>query len=226
MRYKLSEPRQPSLEEMLSDPIVWMVMKSDGVEEHELRSLLKRVAADLVVEGASTPRAETVAEPCGGYRRGVGIMLLNHRNEVFVGQRADAQGDAWQMPQGGIDDDEQPREAAFRELKEEIGTDKARIIAESKTWLRYDLPPDLRQRWDNRWRGQQQKWFVMRFQGVDADINVATEHPEFSAWKWVSIEHLPDLIVSFKRQLYLDLLQELRESGTVAHVGKPDSSGQ
>ena len=226
MRYKLSEPRQPSLEETLSDPIAWMVMKSDGVEEHELRSLLKRVAAVLVVEGASTPRAETVAEPCGGYRRGVGIMLLNHQNEVFVGQRADAQGDAWQMPQGGIDDDEQPREAAFRELKEEIGTDKARIITESKTWLRYDLPPDLRQRWDNRWRGQQQKWFVMRFQGVDADINVATEHPEFSAWKWVSIEHLPDLIVSFKRQLYLDLLKELRESGTVAHVGKPDSSGQ
>ncbi len=222
MRYKLSEPRQPSLEEMLSDPIVWMVMKSDGVEEHELRSLLKRVAADLVVEGASTPRAETVAEP-SGYRRGVGIMLLNHQNEVFVGQRADAQGDAWQMPQGGIDDDEQPREAAFRELKEEIGTDKAQIIAESKTWLRYDLPPDLRQRWNNRWRGQQQKWFVMRFQGVDADINVATEHREFSAWKWVSIEHLPDLIVSFKRQLYLDLLQELRESGAVAHVGKPDS---
>jgi putative (di)nucleoside polyphosphate hydrolase len=208
---------------MLSDPIVWMVMKSDGVEEHELRSLLKRVAADLVVEGASTPRVETVAEPCGGYRRGVGIMLLNHQNEVFVGQRADAQGDAWQMPQGGIDDDEQPREAAFRELKEEIGTDKAQIIAESKTWLRYDLPPDLRQRWNNRWRGQQQKWFVMRFQGVDADINVATEHPEFSAWKWVSIERLPDLIVSFKRQLYLDLLQELRESGAVAHVGKPDS---
>jgi len=226
MRYKLSEPRQPSLEEMLSDPIVWMVMKSDGVEEHELRSLLKRVAADLVVEGASTPRVETVAEPCGGYRRGVGIMLLNHQNEVFVGQRADAQGDAWQMPQGGIDDDEQPREAAFRELKEEIGTDKAQIIAESKTWLRYDLPPDLRQRWNNRWRGQQQKWFVMRFQGVDADINVATEHPEFSAWKWVSIERLPDLIVSFKRQLYLDLLQELRQSGAVAHVGKPDSSGQ
>jgi putative (di)nucleoside polyphosphate hydrolase len=223
MRYKLSEPRQPSLEEMLSDPIVWMVMKSDGVEEHELRSLLKRVAADLVVEGASTPRVETVAEPCGGYRRGVGIMLLNHQNEVFVGQRADAQGDAWQMPQGGIDDDEQPREAAFRELKEEIGTDKAQIVTESKTWLRYDLPPDLRRRWGNRWRGQQQKWFVMRFQGVDADINVATEHPEFSAWKWVSIERLPDLIVSFKRQLYLDLLQELRESGAVAHVGKPDS---
>jgi len=87
MRYKPSEPRQPSLEEMLSDPIVWMVMKSDGVDEHELRSLLKRVAADLVVGGASTSGVETMAEPSGGYRRGVGIMLLNNRNEVLVGQR-------------------------------------------------------------------------------------------------------------------------------------------
>jgi putative (di)nucleoside polyphosphate hydrolase len=130
------------------------------------------------------------------------------------------------MPQGGINKDEEPREAAFRELKEEIGTDKARIIAESKAWLRYDLPPALRKRWDNRWRGQQQKWFVMRFEGVDADINVAREQSEFSAWKWVPIEHLPDLIVSFKRQLYVDLLQELRESGTVAHVGGPNSSAQ
>jgi putative (di)nucleoside polyphosphate hydrolase len=130
------------------------------------------------------------------------------------------------MPQGGINKDEEPREAAFRELKEEIGTDKARIIAESKAWLRYDLPPALRKRWDNRWRGQQQKWFMMRFEGVDADINVAREQSEFSAWKWVPIEHLPDLIVSFKRQLYVDLLQELRESGTVAHVGGPNSSAQ
>jgi putative (di)nucleoside polyphosphate hydrolase len=130
------------------------------------------------------------------------------------------------MPQGGIDEDEDPRDAAFRELKEEIGTDKAQIIAESKDWLRYDLPPGLRKRWDNRWRGQQQKWFVMRFKGVDADINVPSEQPEFSAWKWVSIERLPDLIVSFKRQLYLDLVREFRESGAVRDVGRPNSSGQ
>ena len=83
------------------------------------------------------------------------------------------------MPQGGIDEDEDPRNAAFRELREEIGTDKAEVIAESKVWLRYDLPPEFRKRWDNRWRGQQQKWFVMRFLGVDADIDVATEHPSF-----------------------------------------------
>lgn len=226
MRDEHSKAHQPSLEEMLSDPIVWMVMKSDGIEEHELRSLLKRVAENLVVGDESTSGVETMAEPSSRYRRGVGIMLLNNRNEVLVGRRTDAEGEAWQMPQGGINENEEPRETALRELKEEIGTDKARIIAESKAWLRYDLPPALRKRWDNRWRGQQQKWFVMRFEGVDADINVASEQPEFSAWKWVPIEHLPDLIVSFKRQLYVDLLRELRESGTVTHVGGPDAPGQ
>lgn len=221
MRNKYLDPHQPSLEEMLADPIVWMVMKSDRVEEHELRSLLKCVAADLAAGGRPMPTTAEVSDPSGAYRRGVGIMLLNHRHEVFVGQRADAHGDAWQMPQGGIDDDEDPRDAAFRELREEIGTDKAQIVAESKAWLRYDLPPELRKRWNDRWQGQQQKWFVMRFQGADADINIATEHAEFSAWKWVAIEYLPELIVSFKRQLYLDLLQELRESGTISDAGQP-----
>lgn len=149
------------------------------------------------------------------YRRGVGIMLLNEHNQVFVGQRVDAGTDAWQMPQGGIDENEDPGEAAFRELKEEIGTDRAQIIAESKAWLRYDLPPALRKRWGDRYQGQQQKWFVMRFQGTDPDINIATEHREFCAWKWVPIKHLPGLIVSFKRQLYLDLRREFEEAGTI-----------
>ena len=217
MRDKPSEPYQPSLEEMLADPIIWMIMKSDRVEEHELRSLLKRVAADLAAGGADMSDTEAMVSS-SEYRRGVGIMLLNDQNKVFVGRRADAQDEAWQMPQGGIDDNEEPREAAFRELKEEIGTDKAQIIAESKHWRRYDLPPNFRKRWNNRWRGQQQKWFVMRFQGVDSDINIAGEHPEFSAWKWVSIEQLADLIVSFKRQLYVDLVHEFRESGAVAGI--------
>ena len=125
-----------------------------------------------------------MAEPGGDYRRGVGIMLLNNRNEVSVGQRADAQGEAWQMPQGGIDEDKN----RTKQFSRTEGGDRHRQGADhrqSKAWLRYDLPPALRKRWDNRWRGQQQKWFVMRFEGVDADINVASEQPEFSAWKWI-----------------------------------------
>jgi putative (di)nucleoside polyphosphate hydrolase len=180
-----------------------------------LRNLLKRVALDLAGRRAPTLDTDPATELSGSYRRGVGIMLLNQHREVFVGQRLETQGEAWQMPQGGIDEGEEPRDAAFRELREEIGTDKAEIVAESKAWLRYDLPSQLRKRGNDRWLGQQQKWFVMRFRGTDTDINIATEHPEFSAWKWISVEHLPNLIISFKRQLYLDLLQELRESGII-----------
>ncbi len=210
MPRKKDKLREPSLEELLADPIVWMVMQSDRVEKSELRQLLTRVAGELAAGSTHASDAGTASD---AYRRGVGIMLLNSQGHVFVGKRVDTEGEAWQMPQGGIDDDEEPRDAAFRELKEEIGTDNAEIIAESKAWLRYELPTQLRKRWGDRWQGQQQKWFVMRFRGMDADLNIATEHPEFSAWKWVSVEHLPNLIVSFKRQLYIDLLTELQDTG-------------
>jgi putative (di)nucleoside polyphosphate hydrolase len=143
-----------------------------------------------------------------GYRPAVGIMLLNPENRVFVAQRREMPG-AWQMPQGGIDPGEGPRQAAFRELAEEIGTAKAEVIAESAQWLRYDLPPELVGRvWGGRYRGQAQKWFAMRFLGRDAEINLETEHPEFDAWQWVPAADLPRLIVPFKRQLYLDILAE------------------
>lgn len=153
------------------------------------------------------------------YRPGVGIMLLNRRGEVFVARRADIPGEAWQMPQGGIDEGEEPRAAAFRELREEIGTDQATILAESKSWLRYDLPTELIDTARHRhWRGQRQRWFVMRFTGEDNEIDLATEHREFDAWKWVSIDELPNLVVSFKRQVYLDLMAEFPEvSHGVAH---------
>jgi putative (di)nucleoside polyphosphate hydrolase len=145
------------------------------------------------------------------YRRGVGIMLLNPRNDVFVAQRVDFPGDAWQMPQGGIDTGESPREAALRELKEEIGTNKAEFLAETKRWLAYDFPPKLRERFQQgRFQGQRQKWFAMRFTGKDSDIDLATAHPEFKAWKWAEPEDLPRLIVPFKRGVYLDLLEEFR----------------
>ena len=148
------------------------------------------------------------------YRPAVGIMLLNPAGLAFIGRRIDMPAGlaAWQMPQGGIDPGEPPRQAAFRELKEEIGTDKAEILAETRGWLHYDLPSDIASRmWSGRWRGQRQKWFLMRFTGEDADINPATEHPEFDAWEWVEPPQLPDLIVPFKRPLYCDLLAEFRE---------------
>ena len=143
------------------------------------------------------------------YRPGVGILLLNERGEVFVGRRADLKDEAWQMPQGGIDEGETTQQAALRELKEEIGTDKADLIAESRGWFTYAVPAELaRKKWGGRWKGQRQKWMVMLFRGSDSDIDLGAEHPEFDAWRWARVEELPKLAVSFKRQLYLDVIGE------------------
>ena len=143
------------------------------------------------------------------YRRGVGVILLNREGHVFVAQRIDMPSAAWQMPQGGIDKGEAPLAAARRELAEETGTQLAELIAESQGWYDYDLPADLVPRiWRGRYRGQTQKWFAFRFLGEDRDIDIETEKPEFSAWKWAPMRDLPSLIVPFKRQLYRDLLEE------------------
>ena len=143
------------------------------------------------------------------YRAGVGVMLANRAGGVFVGQRFDSTVEAWQMPQGGIDPGEDPWTAALRELGEETGVLPHLIekIAEIPDWLSYDLPPDLRGGiWKGRYRGQRQKWYALRFLGSDADVNIATAHAEFRAWKWADPHTLPDLIVPFKRQLYADLV--------------------
>ncbi len=143
------------------------------------------------------------------YRPCVGIMLLNPENRVFVAQRRDMKSTAWQMPQGGIDSGEAPIEAAWREMREEIGTNRARLLAESAGWYHYDLPEELAsQLWGGRYRGQKQKWFAFRFEGTDRDIDIATERPEFTSWKWAPMQDLPSLIVPFKRQLYRDILAE------------------
>ena len=143
-----------------------------------------------------------------GYRQGVGVVLLNAKNRVFVAQRIDTTEPAWQMPQGGLDQGEDPYAAALRELKEETGTDKAILIAETKDWLRYDLPEDLQAKmWKGKYRGQEQKWYLMRFTGTDADINIETEHPEFSDWKWAEFTTLPDMIVGFKKELYRQIVE-------------------
>jgi len=145
------------------------------------------------------------------YRPCVGIMLLNSEGKVFVGRRLDQTVEGWQMPQGGIDEGEDVRTALFRELREEAGTDKAEIIAEMEEWITYDLPPHLvGVAFHGRYRGQKQKWFALRFLGEDSDIDLATHHPEFSAWKWVEMEALLDLIVPFKRDTYRKVIAALR----------------
>ena len=143
------------------------------------------------------------------YRQGVGVMLLNAAGHVLVGKRIDTRAEAWQMPQGGIDAGETPEAAALRELAEETGVTRARILARAQALYHYDLPDALiPQIWGGRYRGQAQHWFVLRFEGTDADINIQTEHPEFSDWKWAPMQQLPDLIVPFKRDLYAALVAE------------------
>ena len=149
------------------------------------------------------------------YRRGAGIMLLNAEAKVWVGKRIDNPGDAWQMPQGGLDEGEEPWAGALRELEEETGVE-ARLVerlAQCAEPLRYDLPPELLGKlWGGRWKGQVQHWFAARFTGTDADVNIATEYPEFSDWQWVDPQTLPNLIVPFKRELYERLLCEFADA--------------
>jgi putative (di)nucleoside polyphosphate hydrolase len=148
------------------------------------------------------------------YRLGAGIMLLNKEGKVWVGARIDNPDDAWQMPQGGIDEDEEPWPAALRELHEETGIapDLVEKIAQCPEALRYDLPDEWRSRlWGGKWKGQMQHWFLARFLGADSDVNLHTHHPEFRAWKWVEPKELPDLIVPFKRDLYRRLLEDFAD---------------
>ncbi|UWR75655.1 RNA pyrophosphohydrolase [Phaeobacter inhibens] len=148
------------------------------------------------------------------YRPNVGVMLINAAGDVWVGQRMDRHKDAWQMPQGGIDAGEDPRLAALRELEEETGVtaDLVEIIAESNGWLPYDLPAEVvPQFWGGKYRGQEQKWYLMRFLGRDDQINIVTEHPEFSAWCWQPVDQLVSKIVPFKREVYERVIQEFQD---------------
>ena len=148
------------------------------------------------------------------YRPCVGVMLVNHKGLVFVGRRRDGDGQAWQMPQGGIDEGERPIEAAKRELWEETGIRHAHVIAESRAWHRYDLPVDLVGKvWKGRFRGQVQKWVAMGFDGVDSEIDLNAHEAEFEEWRWVPMAALPTRAIAFKRDIYRSLSEEFAVLG-------------
>jgi putative (di)nucleoside polyphosphate hydrolase len=144
-------------------------------------------------------------------RSGIGIIILNNKNEVFVGKRKDNPIDKWQMPQGGIDNNEIPVNAMRRELAEETSIKTIKIVKEINGWLEYELPPNLLGKiWKGKFRGQKQKWFIVRFEGYENEINLNTQHPEFIEWKWVNYKILPDIIVDFKKQVYEKLKIEIK----------------
>lgn len=139
------------------------------------------------------------------YRKNVGVMLVNAEGGVFVGQRIESKEPAWQMPQGGIDKGEEPREAALRELEEETGVSASLVTVEAETdgWIAYDLPLEIASRiWKGKYRGQKQKWYLMRFHGSDDQVNIALDHQEFSEWRWLPADQLVANIVPFKREVY------------------------
>ena len=145
-------------------------------------------------------------------RKGVGIIVLNKNNEVFVGKRRDNPIDKWQMPQGGVDPGESLIEAMRRELLEETGITNIKILKELNYWLEYELPKDLIGIiWKGKFRGQKQRWFIVKFLGTDKEVNVKTKFPEFIEWKWISPTSLPEVIVDFKKELYLKLLKEINK---------------
>ena len=147
------------------------------------------------------------------YRKCVGMMILNANKEILVGRRLDHPSGYWQMPQGGIDDDENPIEAVWREMLEEIGTNKAELIKISNQWINYDIPSETLKTlpWGQKYIGQTQKWFAFNFLGEDSDINVGTDSPEFSEWKWSRMNSIVDSIVPFKRDVYSKILEEFKD---------------
>ena len=148
-----------------------------------------------------------------GYRKCVGMMILNDDNKILVGKRMDHPSGHWQMPQGGIDENENPEEAVWREMHEEIGTKNAKMIKKSAHWINYEIPSETLKTlpWGDKFIGQTQKWFAFRFKGSDEEINVSTVNPEFSEWRWTNHNLLVENIVPFKRNTYKIILDEFKD---------------
>ena len=146
------------------------------------------------------------------YRKCVGMMIINSKREILVGRRMDHPSGFWQMPQGGIDDNENPEEAVWREMMEEVGTNNAKIIKISNQWINYEIPSETLKTlpWGKKYIGQTQKWFAFDFLGKDDEINVSTDKPEFDSWKWAKMESMIDNIVPFKRKVYQIILEEFK----------------
>jgi putative (di)nucleoside polyphosphate hydrolase len=157
-------------------------------------------------------------EPQAGYRPCVGVMVLNKDGLVFVGCRVGYEDDphAWQLPQGGVDEDEELETAALRELLEETGISSVELLGQSRQWISYDLPEGVAKGWKRKFKGQSQKWFVYQFLGQDSEINLNyTKHVEFSQWRWVPVEEIINMVVPFKRAVYESVVSEF------SHLAKP-----
>ncbi|KAK4756111.1 hypothetical protein SAY87_009868 [Trapa incisa] len=196
----------------LSKPIYITSGSSLKLTHQRKRPLIQKPSSFRSITFRSAFTSSSMESPPEGYRRNVGICLINSSKKIFAASRLDIP-EAWQMPQGGIDDGEDPKDAVIRELREETGVSSAQIIAEAPLWLTYDFPPAVREKlkvqWGTDWKGQAQKWFLLRFTGEDKEVNLlgdGTEKAEFGEWAWISPEKIIELAVDFKKPVYKEVL--------------------